>query len=66
MIDGQEREFNLYSPTINKDKEIIIDHEGLPDPDNGGIRGRLIVKWDIELSEDKVGAEAADQCRSER
>ena len=64
MIDGQEMELNLYSTTVNNNKEIIIDHGGLPDPDNGGIRGRLIVKWDVQLPDDKVGREPVEQCIS--
>jgi hypothetical protein len=54
-------ECNLYNNN-NSNKEIIIDHAGLPNPRNGGVRGRLIVKWDIELPDARIGAEPTEQC----
>ena len=60
LIDGEERELNLYNSANTKNKEIIVDHAGLPDPDKGGVRGRLIVKWDIELPETRIATESAE------
>jgi hypothetical protein len=47
---------------INPNTTIIIDHAGLPDPTNDGIRGRCIVKFDIEFPDTKLGAEPIEQC----
>ncbi len=53
-------ECDLYKNTFNSNKEIIIDHAGLPDSNNGDIRGRLIVKLDIELPDAKIGIEPTE------
>lgn len=65
LIDGEERELNVYNSANTKNKEIIVDHAGLPDPDNGGVRGRLIVRWDIELPEVRIGTESAEPFASD-
>lgn len=54
----------MYRSDNTKKKEIIVDHAGLPDPANNGIRGRLIVKWDIELPEVPMGTEPAEHVTS--
>ncbi len=53
------RECNPYD-VINTNTTIIIDHAGLPDPTNDGIRGRLIVKFDIEFPDTKLGTEPTE------
>ncbi len=50
------KEWNPRDP-IQKDTKIIFDQDGLPDPTKGGDRGRLIVRFDIELPDTKLGTE---------
>jgi DnaJ-class molecular chaperone len=59
MIDGSMKECNQRG-VISSDTEIIIDHAGLPDPTNDGIRGRFIVKFDIEFPDAILGTQAID------
>ncbi len=56
LIDGRMKEWNPRDP-IQKDTKIIFDQDGLPDPTKGGDRGRLIVRFDIELPDTKLGTE---------
>jgi len=52
-----------YNPrgVIKPDTKIIVDQAGLPDPTNGGVRGRLIVRFDIEFPDTKLGTEPIEQ-----
>ncbi|CAF5073468.1 unnamed protein product, partial [Rotaria sp. Silwood1] len=45
------------SHIINPNTKAIIDDAGLPDPTNNEIRGQLIVKFDIEFPDYKLGRE---------
>ncbi|CAF4945512.1 unnamed protein product, partial [Rotaria sp. Silwood1] len=56
LIDGRMKEF-YPSHIINPNTKAIIDDAGLPDPTNNGIRGQLIVKFDIEFPDYKLGRE---------
>jgi len=51
-----------YNPrgVIKPDTEIICNQAGLPDPTNGGVCGRLIVRFDIEFPDTKLGAETIE------
>ncbi|CAF1353630.1 unnamed protein product [Rotaria sp. Silwood1] len=60
LIDGRMKEF-YPSHIINPNTKAIIDDAGLPDPTNNGIRGQLIVKFDIEFPDYKLGREP-DEC----
>jgi DnaJ-class molecular chaperone len=60
LIDGSMKECD--SPgVINPNTRIIIDDAGLPDPTNGRIRGRLIVKFDIEFPDTVLGTEPIER-----
>jgi len=61
LIDGNIKECTPYG-VINPNTTIIIDHAGLLDPKNDGIRGRCVVKFDIECPDTKLGAEPIEQC----
>ncbi|CAF2401715.1 unnamed protein product [Rotaria sp. Silwood2] len=34
--------------TIDIDTELVLDRYGLPDPSNSGVRGRLLIRFDIQ------------------
>ncbi|CAF0824580.1 unnamed protein product [Rotaria sordida] len=59
LIDGRTEEF-YPNDIINPHTEFIIDQAGLPDPTNNGIRGRLIVKFDIDFPDYKLGREPVE------
>ncbi|CAF3688098.1 unnamed protein product [Rotaria sordida] len=59
LIDGRTEEF-YSNDIINPHTEFIIDQAGLPDPTNNGIRGRLIVKFDIDFPDYKLGREPVE------
>lgn len=45
---------------INTKTKVIIKHAGLPNPSNNGIRGDMIVKYDIEFPDTKIGIEPTE------
>lgn len=46
---------------INPHTKIIVDQAGLPDPTNGGVRGQLIVQFDIEFPDIKLGTKPIER-----
>ncbi len=53
LLDGNTASVNPGG-IIDNNTELVVPGHGLPDPDNAGARGRLLVRFDVQAPTNQI------------